>query len=129
MLHAPFAARAIVTAQGPVAWPDGTVATRFRFHYALYQEVLYGRLPLGHRGQLHRLVAVREEVGFGERVSEVAAELAHYYHSANDSKKAIHYFQLAGERAGRCRTLWRPRVTLRGSYCPWSSPCLVCATC
>jgi predicted ATPase len=56
-----------VTEQSPVAWPDGTVAAGFRFHHALYQEVLYDRLPAGRRGRLHRLIAVREEAGFGER--------------------------------------------------------------
>jgi transposase len=29
-----------VSEQGPITWPDGTVAASFRFHHALYQEVL-----------------------------------------------------------------------------------------
>ena len=88
-----------VTRQGSIAWPDGTVAACFRFHHAMYQEVLYGLLPPGHRVQLHRLIAVREETGYGEHVAEVATELAYHYSRANDQKKAIHYFRLAGERA------------------------------
>ena len=88
-----------VTGQGPIAWPDGTVAAGFRFDHALYQEVLYSRLPAGHRVQLHRLIAVREETGYGERAAEVATELAHHYCNANDKNKAIHYLRLAGERA------------------------------
>ena len=88
-----------VTGRGPIEWPDGTVAAGFRFHHALYQEVLYGLVPPGHRVQLHRLIAVREEAGYGERASEVATELAHHYGCANDRNKAIHYFRLAGERA------------------------------
>jgi len=43
---------------------------------------------------------VREEAGYGEQVGEIASELAHHYSHANDKNKAIHYFQLAGERAG-----------------------------
>jgi len=88
-----------VDAQGPVAWPDGTVAAGFRFHHTLYQEVLYGLLPPGHRVKLHRLIAAREEAGYGERAGEVATELAHHYSCANDKAKAIQYFRLAGERA------------------------------
>jgi DNA-binding winged helix-turn-helix (wHTH) protein len=88
-----------VTGQGPIAWPDGTVAGGFRFHHALYQEVLYGRLPAGHRVQFHQLLAVREETGYGEHAGEVATELAHHYGRANDKNKAIHFFRLAGERA------------------------------
>ena len=88
-----------VTGRGPIEWPDGTVAAGFRFHHALYQEVLYGLLPSGQRVNLHRLIAMREEAGYGDRVSEVATELAHHYSRANDRNKAIHYFRLAGERA------------------------------
>ena len=92
-----------VSAQGPVTWPDGTIATGFRFNHALYQEVLYSRLPAGHQIQLHRLIALREEAGYGERAGEVATELAYHYSRANNKNKAIQYFQLAGERAvGRC---------------------------
>jgi len=95
-----------VTENAPIAWPDGTVAAGFRFHHALYQEVLYDRLPAGHRVQLHRRVATREEAGYGERAGEVATELAHHYNRANDIDKAIHYFRLAGERAvGRGATV------------------------
>jgi predicted ATPase/DNA-binding winged helix-turn-helix (wHTH) protein len=88
-----------VSERGPITWPDGTVATSFRFHHALYQEVLYGRLSAGHQVQLHRRIAMREEAGYGERAGEVATELAHHYSRANDRQKGIQYFQLAGERA------------------------------
>jgi predicted ATPase len=88
-----------VSERGPITWPDGTVATGFRFHHALYQEVLYGRLSAGHQVQYHRRIAMREEAGYGERVGEVATELAHHYKRANDKDKAIEYFRLAGERA------------------------------
>ena len=82
-----------------IAWPDGTVAAGFGFRHAMYQEVLYGLLPPGHRVQLHRLIATREEAGYGERSSEIATELAHHYRLGNDKIKAIHYLRLAGQRA------------------------------
>src|SRR5215467_7502909 len=88
-----------VSEQGPITWPDGTVGTSFRFHHALYQEVLYGRLSVGHQVQLHRRIAMREEAGYRERADEVATELANHYSRANDKQKAIQYFQLAGQRA------------------------------
>jgi DNA-binding winged helix-turn-helix (wHTH) protein len=91
-----------VTGQEPIAWPDGTVAGGFRFDHALYQEVLYSRLPAGRRVQLHRLIAVREEAGYGERAGEVATELAHHYGHAYDRNKALQYLRLAGERAVAC---------------------------
>jgi len=90
-----------ISTQGPVTWPDGTIAAGFRFHHALYQEVLYGRLSVSHRHELHRRIAMREEAGYGDHAAEVANELAHHYNLANVKDKAIQYFQLAGERACR----------------------------
>jgi predicted ATPase len=88
-----------VTEHGQSEWPDGTVASSFRFHHALYGDVLYGRMPAGHRIELHRRIAEREEKAHGERAGEIATELAHHYSRANDRNKAIEYFQIAGERA------------------------------
>jgi predicted ATPase len=90
-----------VHACGVGQWPDGTVSTSFRFHHALYADVLYGRLAPGHRVELHRRIAERQEEGYGERAVEIAAELAHHFRNANDSSKAIRYFRVAGEQAVR----------------------------
>ena len=92
----------LVSAQGPVAWPDGTIAASFRFHHSLYQEVLYDLLPRGRQAQLHRRIAEREEAGYGERAGEVATQLAHHYSRANDRDRTIHYLQIAAERAAEC---------------------------
>jgi tetratricopeptide (TPR) repeat protein len=88
-----------VSTQGSIIWPDGTIAAGFRFQHTLYQEVLYGRVPVGHQVRLHRRIAVREELGYGDHAVEVASELAYHYSRANDKNKAIEYFRLAGERA------------------------------
>jgi len=88
-----------IAKQGSADWPDGTVASSFRFYHALYQSVLYGRLPDGQRVDFHRRIAEREEIAYGERASEIAAELANHYRRPNDADKAARYFRLAGERA------------------------------
>ena len=80
-----------VRASGVTQWPDGTVAASFRFHHALYRDVLYERVPAGHRIEMHRRIAMREESAYGERVAERAAELAHHYLSANDKLNAVKY--------------------------------------
>jgi predicted ATPase len=93
----------LVSANGFSEWPDGTVASSFRFHHAFYGEVLYARMPAGRRIDLHRRIANREEKAHGEHADEIATELAHHYSQANDRNKSIQYFQLAGERAtARC---------------------------
>ena len=88
-----------VRASGVTQWPDGTVAANFRFHHALYRDVLYERVPAGHRVEMHRRIAKREESAYGERVAERAAELAHHYLRANDKANAVKYLQLVAERA------------------------------
>jgi predicted ATPase len=70
-------AEQFVSANGPITWPDGTVATEFRFRHSLYQEVLYNRLPAGVQIQFHRRIAARQEGGYGKCVEEVAGQLAH----------------------------------------------------
>lgn len=95
-----------IQSRGASRWPDGTVASNVRFLHALYQEVLYDRVPPGHRVELHRRIADRQETAYGERASGVAAELANHYGRAHDNDKAVKYFRLAGERAsGRGATV------------------------
>src|SRR4029077_18471146 len=88
-----------VNAPGHITWPDGTVAAGFRFHHALYQEVVYARLPVGNQVQIHRRIALREETGYRAHAADVATKLANHYRRAYDRLKAIQYFQLAGQRA------------------------------
>ena len=40
-------------ATGVAEWPDGTVAGRYAFIHALYQQVLYARIAVGERAGLH----------------------------------------------------------------------------
>jgi DNA-binding winged helix-turn-helix (wHTH) protein/tetratricopeptide (TPR) repeat protein len=88
-----------LSARTPISWPDGTLATGFRFHHALYQEVLYARVPAAHRLRLHGRIAEREEAAYGERAHQIATSLAHHYSRANHKDKAVKYFQLAARQA------------------------------
>jgi len=80
-------------------WPDGMLAASFRFQHALYQEVLYGRVPPGQRAEFHRRIAARQEAAYGEQVAEIAAELAHHYRHGNEKAKAIEYLGRAAQQA------------------------------
>jgi predicted ATPase len=60
-------------------------------------------LPAGHRIELHRRIAQREESAYGERAGEIASELAHQYSHANEKDNAVRFLQIAGEQAAaRC---------------------------
>jgi tetratricopeptide (TPR) repeat protein len=89
----------LVGAAGVATWPDGTVASRFRFRHTMYADVLYDRVAASHRVELHHRIAEREEAAYGERASEIAAALAHHYRHANSPNKAIEYLALAGKAA------------------------------
>jgi DNA-binding winged helix-turn-helix (wHTH) protein/predicted ATPase len=80
-------------------WPDRTVAARYRFRHALYQEVLYSRLTARRRHRLHQQIGEREEQGYGERAREIAAELALHFERGREYRKAVQYLQHAGENA------------------------------
>lgn len=88
-------------ASGTAEWPDGTVAARYGFLHALYQEVLYQRLTARRRQRLHQQIGEREEQGYGEQAREIAVELALHFERGRDYRKAIQYLQQAGENAMR----------------------------
>ncbi|MBI3244917.1 MAG: AAA family ATPase [Deltaproteobacteria bacterium] len=90
-----------IRATGMSAWPDGTVATNYSFLHALYQEVLYERIPAGQRVTLHKQIGEREEHAYGDQAREIAAELAVHFERGRDYLRAVQYLRLAGENANR----------------------------
>ncbi len=88
-----------VQALGSEAWPDGTVAARYRFLHALHQEVLYNRIPAGQRMRLHRQIGMRLESGHGGKAREIAAELAEHFVRGRNAPRAVQYLLHAGENA------------------------------
>src|SRR2546425_3356845 len=88
-------------ARGTNEWPDGTVAARYGFLHALYQQVGYGQVPLGRRIELHRRLGDWEKAAYGERAGEIAAELAVHFERGRDYRRAVQYLYQAGENAIR----------------------------
>ena len=80
-------------------WPDGTVVGCYRFRHTLYRQVVYDRLPVGRRIQLHARIGARVEAGYRERAAERAAELATHFEQGREHMKAVHYLRLAAEKA------------------------------
>jgi len=90
--------------------PDGTVAAHYRFIHALYQEVLYSRMTMGRRTRLHQQIGEREEIEYGERIGDIAAELAMHFERGRDYERAVRYHRLAGENALR-RSAYQEAIT------------------
>jgi predicted ATPase len=86
-------------ARGTAEWPDGTVAARYGFIHALYQEALYERVPAGRRVGLHQRIGARQEAGYGAQAWEIAAELAVHFERGRDTRRAVQYRWQAGRTA------------------------------
>ena len=116
---------------GPVDYPDESMSSRFDFVHALYRDVLYDRVPVGCRIELHRRVGDALEISWGERSPEIAAELAMHFEQSREFKRAGFYRRYAalnaqGRRAYRklgctssvlslCSPSSRPPKTVRNA--------------
>jgi DNA-binding winged helix-turn-helix (wHTH) protein/tetratricopeptide (TPR) repeat protein len=85
----------VIAQAGMAEWPDGTVAGLYAFQHALYQDVLYQRLPPGQRVQTHRRLGDRLEAAYGEQTAEIAAVLALHFEEGRDYAKAVRYLAQA----------------------------------
>jgi DNA-binding winged helix-turn-helix (wHTH) protein/predicted ATPase len=88
-----------VRTAGRATWPDGTAVGRFAFRHPLYREALAGAMPRHRREHLHlRIGEVLERV-FGERSSDLAAELAVHFQEGGDPARAARYRRAAAQTA------------------------------
>ncbi|MGH7334160.1 MAG: sigma 54-interacting transcriptional regulator [Candidatus Rokuibacteriota bacterium] len=88
-----------LTAHEPVSSPDGTTSTRFAFRHALYQEILYGRVPPARRAELHRAIGTQLEGAHPDAAIEIATELATHFDRGGDAARAVRYLEHAGNAA------------------------------
>jgi DNA-binding winged helix-turn-helix (wHTH) protein/predicted ATPase len=84
-----------------VELPDGAITPRFKFNHVLYLNVLYNRIALTRRSQMHRRISKRGEEIYGDRVAEIASELAVHFDQGRDWQRAVKYHLLAAENAAR----------------------------
>ena len=82
-----------------VELPDGTVTPRYTFSHVLYRDVPYGLLAPMRRVQTHRRIGDRGEAIYGDRATEIAAELAMHFEQGRDAARAVKYLLLAAENA------------------------------
>jgi predicted ATPase len=84
-----------------VELPDGTVTPRHRFIHVLYREVPYRLMAPRLRSQIHHRIADCGEQVYGDRKSEIAAELAMHYEQSRDWLRASRYLMDAAQNATR----------------------------
>ncbi len=73
----------------------------YRFRHNLFQKYLYDTLDAAEKAYLHQDVGTALEVLYGDRVSEIAAQLGRHFHQAGLVEKAVDYLRIAGEQAMR----------------------------
>src|SRR4029453_3700870 len=88
-------------AMGASEWPDGTVAGRYAFIHALYRNVLYARISIGHRVGLHLRIGARLERAHGPHAAEIAGELAMHFEQGRDLQRPVQYLTQAAGNALR----------------------------
>ena len=79
--------------------PDGSWSPRYAFTHALFQHVLYQRVPLVGRMRLHLKIADRGEMVYGSAVDRIATELALHFERGAEHRKAIKYLRMASVNA------------------------------
>ncbi len=86
---------------GTTDWPDGTTATRYAFRHALYRETLAATMPARRKAEAHRRIGHALERAYGDRSSELGAELALHFEEGGDRGRAARYRHVAAETAAR----------------------------
>jgi DNA-binding winged helix-turn-helix (wHTH) protein/tetratricopeptide (TPR) repeat protein len=83
-------------------WPDGTRAARYGFLHALYQEIWHEQVSVGRHQQWHLRLGERKEAAYGDRASDIAAELAVHFAQGREYARAVPYLQQAADNAVHC---------------------------
>jgi len=89
----------LVVTLGEEELPDGSLATRYRFAHALYQNFLYGGLVAKRRIMLHRQAGEQLARRYGNRAPHIATQLALHFDRGRDFARAVEFFIHAGDNA------------------------------
>lgn len=91
----------LIETLGEEELPDGTLATRYRFSHALYQNYLYGDLVNKRRVMLHKQAGEQLLSHYGKRSPHIATQLAIHFEQGRDFSRAVEYLIHAGDHAAK----------------------------
>lgn len=80
---------------------DGQRLSRYRFDHILFQRYLYSSLGTFEQARWHASIASAIEKLLGDHAAQEAVRLSWHYQRAGNQWKAVHYLNMAGERAMR----------------------------
>ena len=81
--------------------PDRSLATRYRFSHALYQNFLYSDLVNKRRVMLHKHAGEQLLQHYGNRAPQIATQLALHFEQGRDFPRAVEYLIHAGDHAAK----------------------------
>jgi serine/threonine protein kinase/tetratricopeptide (TPR) repeat protein len=81
--------------------PDRSLATRYRFSHALYQNFLYADLVNKRRVMLHKQAGEQLLQHYGNRAPQIATQLALHFEQGRDFSRAVEYLIHAGDHAAK----------------------------
>ena len=73
--------------------------SHYRFRHNLFQQYVYSNLAETERNYLHEDIAIALEEIYGEKVKDIAPQLAWHFEQAGDFEKTFKYLLLAGRQA------------------------------
>lgn len=91
----------LIETLGEEELPDGSLATRYRFTHALYQNFLYGDLVNKRRVMLHQQAGEQLLLHHGKRAPHIATQLAIHFERGRDFTRAVEYLIHAGDHAAK----------------------------
>jgi tetratricopeptide (TPR) repeat protein/tRNA A-37 threonylcarbamoyl transferase component Bud32 len=89
----------LVLTLGEEELPDGSLATRYRFAHALYQNFLYGGLVNKRKIMLHSQAGEQLARHYGKRAPQIATQLALHFERGRNFPRAVEYLIHAGDNA------------------------------
>ncbi|MEP6920350.1 MAG: AAA family ATPase, partial [bacterium] len=89
----------LVVTLGEEELPDGSLATRYRFAHALYQNFLYSGLVAKRRIMLHKQAAEQLAQRYEKRAPHIATQLALHFEQGRDFVRAVEFLSHAGDNA------------------------------
>ena len=87
----------------------------YRFKHAMIRDTIYDDMVSERRQELHQQAATAIETLYAERVGQWSDTLAHHFGHASDTKKAVRYMALSGEKSLRVYALNEAEHWLRQS--------------
>ena len=89
----------LVRQRGVVRFPDGLSSASYGFVHEFYRQVVYERIPGATVAELHRAIGGQLEAHFGDRIVEIASEVATHFDRGHDAPRAAGHYVSAAENA------------------------------